>query len=1106
MPVPQGSLDGRAAPVPPESKENMNDPAVRPGTSRTPLWIALVLGFFVSMFWWPEGLAAFLPLALIGMFANAVASRSDSAIRALLARNADLEERIDTLERGITALRRDLRGTAAAAPSATEAGSGAPNAAAPDASPAPAGRAPAASRASSAGPVPAESAAVSRALETSLEHATAQTLASTQAASTAATSQVLTPAPMAASRPYVSPPPFARPVGPREPSAFDRTVAAAKAWLLGGNTVARVGLLVLFVGVAFLLRYVAEHTRIPIEVRLLGVAVLGLAFLVAGWRLRERKPGFAITLQGGAIGILYLTSFAALRLYGVLPPLAAFAFMAVLAVASGALAILQNARALAALGATGGFLAPLLVSTGEGRVAMLFSYYLLLNIGVLGVAWFRAWRELNWIAFVATFGVSGLWAVRRYTPEDFIVGQTFLALFWLLFLVVSVLYALRQTDRKRGVFDTTLVFALPLAAFGIQTRFTQAIELAFAAAIAAAAYLGLSYWLLRRRESTFQLLTEACFALGVGFLTLAVPLAASAQWTAAAWALEGLALLWVGQRQQRIVALAAGALLHALGALALARAYARGDVSLAAQWSGLTVNFAVLAVTAYLSSWLLDRARSTLPAVAAALPKFAWAGRALAWGWVALLLWQPLGFPWYVFAWYALAIALVTLERPDPTARIPTPEWVVGLALLVVGGFAAEARFPHDGAHEMQLLLRLALAASAVTAALMSMRSANATRRAAAGALLTLGVLAFLVAALAEAATRIHDPVALAQVALALIAVTAVVLTWLGTRLSWQWPQRLAWAFFAAHVTLAAFTVAQAVLDATLPGNHYGSIVWPLAWVLFYWRLGRDDRLPVKLPVAGPVHVAGLWLLTAMVAAEAALGLDRIAGAGWFHAAWGAVFALALWWTAQPRDVWPVRAAPAIHASIGIPGLAAFAALWLLLANAMTGGDPAPLVALPVLNPMDLAAFGVLAALTRWVLAARGPARLPAVRVALACAGFLVINVTALRAVHFMAGVAWTPAALGGSLIVQAVLSLLWTVTAMALMLVAHRRRLRPVWLTGAGLLGVVVAKLFVVDLSGQGTIERIVSFVGVGLLILVIGYLAPVPPARGAERTAEAS
>ena len=103
---------------------------------------------------------------------------------------------------------------------------------------------------------------------------------------------------------------------------------------------------------------------------------------------------------------------------------------------------------------------------------------------------------------------------------------------------------------------------------------------------------------------------------------------------------------------------------------------------------------------------------------------------------------------------------------------------------------------------------------------------------------------------------------------------------------------------------------------------------------------------------------------------------------------------------------------------------------------------------------------------------------------------------------HAYAGVAWTVDALAGSLVVQSVLSLLWTATAMGLMVFAHRKALRPMWLVGAGLLGAVVLKLLFVDLAGKGTIEQIVSFVGVGLLILLIGYLAPVPPGAVAARS----
>jgi uncharacterized membrane protein len=69
------------------------------------------------------------------------------------------------------------------------------------------------------------------------------------------------------------------------------------------------------------------------------------------------------------------------------------------------------------------------------------------------------------------------------------------------------------------------------------------------------------------------------------------------------------------------------------------------------------------------------------------------------------------------------------------------------------------------------------------------------------------------------------------------------------------------------------------------------------------------------------------------------------------------------------------------------------------------------------------------------------------------------------------------------------------------MMVAGTRRALGPVWLAGAVLMAAVVAKLFLVDLSGTGTVERIVSFIGVGLLMLVIGYLSPVPPKRESKQ-----
>jgi uncharacterized membrane protein len=87
---------------------------------------------------------------------------------------------------------------------------------------------------------------------------------------------------------------------------------------------------------------------------------------------------------------------------------------------------------------------------------------------------------------------------------------------------------------------------------------------------------------------------------------------------------------------------------------------------------------------------------------------------------------------------------------------------------------------------------------------------------------------------------------------------------------------------------------------------------------------------------------------------------------------------------------------------------------------------------------------------------------------------------------------------LARSVLVQATLSILWTSAALSLMVLARQRMERAFWVAGAALLAVVVGKLFLVDLANTATVARIVSFVGVGVILLVIGYVAPVPP--GAE------
>ncbi len=132
--------------------------------------------------------------------------------------------------------------------------------------------------------------------------------------------------------------------------------------------------------------------------------------------------------------------------------------------------------------------------------------------------------------------------------------------------------------------------------------------------------------------------------------------------------------------------------------------------------------------------------------------------------------------------------------------------------------------------------------------------------------------------------------------------------------------------------------------------------------------------------------------------------------------------------------------------------------------------------------------------LADWWAAARAP-----VFLLFGAVGFLWVNAILLRTLHHWAELPFALRPMLASALVQSAFSLLWTLLALGAMMVATRRHLRPLWIAGAALMGLVVAKLFLVDLSGVGTVERIVSFIGVGLLMLLVGYLSPVPPRRAA-------
>lgn len=369
-----------------------------------------------------------------------------------------------------------------------------------------------------------------------------------------------TPAP----KPTPTPQPGTKTASPQVETIIDNLIGKVYHFFTDGNVVAKIGVLIVFVGVGMLIKYAYEHSMLPIELRVAGFGVLGIIMVVFGWRLRNSKRIYALLLQGGGVGVLYLTVFGAAKLYGLMPLSAAFLVMVALVVLASILSVLQDAKYLALYSAAGGFLAPVLASTGSGSHVMLFSYYAILNLGIVGIAWFRSWRELNLLGFVFTFVIGSLWGAKFYRPEYFNSVEPFLILFFVFFVAIAVLFAFRQPPQLKGYVDSTLVFGVPIIGFALQAALVREFQygMAFSALAMSGFYIILATSLWRRGPQGMRLMTESFLALGVVFGTLAIPLALDGLWTAAAWALEGAAIVWIGVRQSRVLARLFGLILQ----------------------------------------------------------------------------------------------------------------------------------------------------------------------------------------------------------------------------------------------------------------------------------------------------------------------------------------------------------------------------------------------------------------------------------------------------------------------------------------------------------------------------------------------------------------
>ena len=299
------------------------------------------------------------------------------------------------------------------------------------------------------------------------------------------------------------------------------------------------------------------------------------------------------------------------------------------------------------------------------------------------------------------------------------------------------------------------------------------------------------------------------------------------------------------------------------------------------------------------------------------------------------------------------------------------------------------------------------------------------------------------------------------------------------------------------------------VLDLPHPFARGTWAGWLAAFAVVYalLRLHEDELPPWAMRAT---HVVAAWLGIGLLCWEGAWLVDRFVRGGgtWPFVAWALVPVAALFVVTAlvDRAGWPIGRHRTLYAVAAAGPVAAYLWVWIFIANAASDGRAAPLAYVPILNPLDLACLAALAAVATWYVALhrRGLAARVApaeAGIALGVAAFAWANGALLRTLHHWAGIPYELDDMLRSTLAQTAISVFWTVLAVGVMLFATRQARRGIWLTGGFLLGVVVVKLFIFDLSRLAGLERIVSFLAVGILLLAIGYFSPVPPRRAEGR-----
>jgi len=762
-------------------------------------------------------------------------------------------------------------------------------------------------------------------------------------------------------------------------------------WLTDGNLFVRLGLVILFIGFSMLFKEAYERGFIgeyfPIELRLVSVLFFAIALFYFGFKTVKKRRNYGLLLQGGAIGIIYLTVYSSLHLYGLISALFSFGIFSLLSALTIIMALRFNAQSLAIFALIGGFISPILSSTGTNNYIGLFTFYALLNISIFYVSTLKSWRMLNLTGFVFTFVIASAWGFGGgYTPAFFASTEPFLIFFFLLYIAISIYFAKLQDIAFKNYLDSTLLFALPIIAFILQSAMVKDFQygLAISTFVLGFFYLLLSFSLSKIFEDKMPLLREVFLVLGLIFITLSVPFAFDGILSSITWILEGAGMVWIAFKQHQKYRRFLGLSIQVFGIILLFNEFFNSNIPLYLYFDKFFLSALIVMFTLIFTAYMLSQNSDVLLKKEKKLASF------------------------YMIYSYSLVLFILAIK---------------GLGVLLL------------------------------TTTLLSLLFAFMSFRVSWKSLYTLSVILI--------------PVML---------VITIFEIWLED----------------GHLfILGGF---ESIFKNMLIEN--GILLWLFAFASLLYILYQWQNISFQHPYIHNI-ILNTSLLFVFIASWETIwhSQDLLKSHPVLFIASMPLVALLFMTMIFYSRCWFFIAYKTILYSYTSLYISVWLMIWLLLSIGYDGGNIF-VVWLPLLNPLEL-----IQIITMWILykvikifPKRKQHQMFKIFVAFL---FIWVNIMILRTLSHWLNIPWDFDLLFAHLYTHTTISIFWTLLGLILTFIATRKHLRVLWIVGASLLGFVVVKLFLIDLQDQDKIFATISFIVVGILLLVAGYISPLPPQK---------